>query len=231
MRCGSGYRPGLPPHKRARPVRRPAGPMPATAARAYADRRFCSRSVRPASGEQQVPGARHGMPADDRLRRRGDAPPRATGSRMQSPCRPPRPFSDAWGGRLVEPVVAVVDLVVGRHSSAHAAKSALRQRHNRRYSRGGIARPAQPLDQCAHRDQICHAKRAPARRDGHERILIAHIRPRPWHRALGAIVREQEHAILTPRLTNRHEHETPAPPTDGTDASPGQFASRQRKQA
>ncbi len=44
------------PHRIVRTVRRPAGPMPATAARAYADRRFCSRSVRPASGDRRGRG-------------------------------------------------------------------------------------------------------------------------------------------------------------------------------
>jgi hypothetical protein len=53
----------------------------------------------------------------------------------------------------------------------------------------------------------CHPKRAAPRRQRHERIHVTRIGPAPRQRALHAILVEEEHAILTPRLARRDEHE------------------------
>jgi len=69
-----------------------------------------------------------------------------------------------------------------------------------------IARLAQPVKQLAQRDQISHPERATASSHRHERILITKVRPRPRNRPLPAVLINEEHPILPPRLADRHEH-------------------------
>jgi len=67
-------------------------------------------------------------------------------------------------------------------------------------------------DQLRQLDEILHAQRAPASRHGHEQINVPGIRPPPRQRALHTLLVEEEHAILSPVLTDRDEHELPAAP-------------------
>ena len=68
------------------------------------------------------------------------------------------------------------------------------------------------VDEIRERDEILDAERAPAGRQHNERIDVASVRPAPRERALHALLIEERHAILTPRLANRHKHELAAAP-------------------
>jgi hypothetical protein len=62
------------------------------------------------------------------------------------------------------------------------------------------------------RQKILDTERAPAIRQHNEGIDVRSVSPAPRERALHALLLEERHAILTPRLANRHEHELAAAP-------------------
>jgi hypothetical protein len=71
---------------------------------------------------------------------------------------------------------------------------------------------AQLGDQLRERHQIVDTERAPAGRQHNEGIDVGSVRPAPRERALHALLIEERHAILTPRLPNSHKHELAAAP-------------------
>jgi hypothetical protein len=73
-------------------------------------------------------------------------------------------------------------------------------------------RIAQLGDQLRERHQVLNPERAPTRRQHNKRIQVRSIRPPPRKRALHAIIVEEGHAILTPRLANSHERELTTEP-------------------
>jgi hypothetical protein len=62
------------------------------------------------------------------------------------------------------------------------------------------------------RPQILDPERAPPNGHLDEGIRIRRIRPSPGQRLLRAILPEEEHAVLTPRVPQRHEHELTTAP-------------------
>jgi hypothetical protein len=69
------------------------------------------------------------------------------------------------------------------------------------------ARSAQTVYQLDQDQQILYPKRAAPVGERHERVRPAGIRPARGQRALHALLVEEEHAILAPRLAHRDEHE------------------------
>ena len=53
---------------------------------------------------------------------------------------------------------------------------------------------------------------APIASQRHEHVDVGCIRPRPRQGLLGAVIGEEEHPVLAPGVTHRHEHEPPSTP-------------------
>ena len=68
------------------------------------------------------------------------------------------------------------------------------------------------VDEIRESDEILDPERAPAGRQHDERIDVGSVRPAPRERALHAQLIEERHAVLTPRLADRDEHELAAAP-------------------
>lgn len=62
------------------------------------------------------------------------------------------------------------------------------------------------------RAEILNPERAAPHGHLDEGIRIRRIRPSPGQRLLRAVLPEEEHAVLTPRVPQRHEHELTTAP-------------------
>jgi hypothetical protein len=67
-------------------------------------------------------------------------------------------------------------------------------------------------DQVHEFDKVPDMQRAAAGRQHDERIDVRRVRPAPRERTLHPLLIKERHAILTPRLPHRHEHELATKP-------------------
>lgn len=70
----------------------------------------------------------------------------------------------------------------------------------------------QAVDQHAQLDQISEPKQAPPGRQHDERVRFGDVGPAHRQRELRALLVEEEHPIVRPRLPDRQEHELPTEP-------------------
>ncbi len=89
----------------------------------------------------------------------------------------------------------------GRNSLTCAAKLALHT--------GVPARAAQAVDQLDELEQVGNPQRAAPGGPRHEHIDVSRVSPAARQRALHTLLIKEEHAVLTPRLADRDEHELP----------------------